>query len=381
MLKFKGDLSTWFIVFFLSLISLLAVYSSTSTLAFKYQGGDTEYYFLKHTLLIIMSLGVMYIVHWLDFKIWARISPLLLIASFILLLYTLFQGQEYEINKASRWINVLGQSFQPSDLAKFSLILYIARSFAVGNPPSTPKNLKTYATNVAITLGICTLIAPTNLSTAILIFGCSLALLFFAGAPLRYILVTILIGILVVTLLGINAQRRTTWKSRYEDYIARLFDPNYQPNYQTQHANIAIVNGGLLGKGAGKSLQKNFLPHPYSDFVYAIIIEEYGFLFGACTVLFLYILLFFRCLIILKMSNSIFGSLCCLGLTFMIVAQAMVNMGVTVGLLPVTGLTLPMISMGGTSLLFTSLSLGIILSISRKALEEKKLLPPKEVVA
>jgi cell division protein FtsW len=373
MLKLRGDLSTWFIIFFLILISVLAVYSSTSTLAFKYKGGDTEYYIIKHAFYILFGLIILYSVHKLDFKWFGKFSFFFLIVSFAFLVYALFQGQEYEINKTTRWIYILGQSFQPSDMAKFSLILFIAKSYAVEG--AHPHNLRIFVINMLATFAICLFIAPTNLSTAIVIFTCSIVLLFFAGVPLRYILVTILIGILAAAVLSLNAQRRTTWKSRFEDYAARLFDPNYQPNYQTYHSNVAIVNGGFLGKGAGKSLQRNFLPHPYSDFVYAIIIEEYGFFFGGCGVLFLYLLLFFRCLVILRLTTSTFGALCCAGLSFMIVSQAIINMGVTVGLLPVTGLTLPMISMGGTSIIFTSLSLGIILSVSRKALEEKAILP------
>jgi cell division protein FtsW len=211
----------------------------------------------------------------------------------------------------------------------------------------------------------CGLIAPANLSTALLIFACSFILMLVAGIKLRYLMGLVIIGFIGLLLLFAFAPRVTTWTNRLEDYQKRIFQEDYKPNYQTLQANIAISSGGWVGQGAGKSLQRNYLPHPYSDFIYAIIIEEYGLL-GGMLVLGLYLFILLRSIIIVTLSKT-FGALLAAGLAFFVVLQALINMGVTVGLLPVTGLTLPLISLGGTSILFTSLSLGVILSVSREA--------------
>lgn len=363
----KGDKIIWLVIFLLGLISLLAVYSSTSALAFRYQKGNTEYYFLKHFFLLLASFLVMFIVHRLDYRFFSKISFLLLMFSVILLIYTLYQGEQYEINDAQRWITLFGQSFQASDFAKFSLIVYLARVLTEKQDHIKDFH-KSFLPIIIFVSIICGLIAPANLSTALLLFLCSLILMFIAGISLRYLLTLLFIGLVGVVILMFTAKRGETWRNRLRDYVERISSTDYEPNYQTEQSNIAIASGGFLGNGVGKSVQRNFLPHPYSDFIFAIIIEEYGLL-GALVILGLYFVLLFRSLAIITVSKT-FGALLAAGLSFLIVIQALVNMGVTVGILPVTGLPLPFISMGGTSLLFTGISVGVILSVSRTALEE-----------
>ena len=366
----KGDKIIWLVVFLLGLISLLAVYSSTSALAFRYQGGNTEYYFIKHFFLLLASFLVMFVVHQFDYKFFSKISFLLVLISLILLVYTLFQGDQYEINDAQRWITFLGQSFQASDFAKFSLMVYLAR-ILTEKQDYIKDFQKSFLPIIIFVSVICGLIAPANLSTAILLFTTSLILMFIAGISLRYIFTLLLIGFIGVILLMFTVKRGETWRNRLRDYVERISSIDYEPNYQTEQANIAISTGGFFGKGVGKSVQRNFLPHPYSDFIYAIILEEYG-LFGGIIVLSLYFVLLFRSLAIITISKT-FGALLAAGLSFLVVIQALINMGVTVGILPVTGLPLPLISMGGTSLLFTGVSIGVILSVSKAALIENKL--------
>lgn len=365
-LRFHGDRVIWAIIFLLSLVSLVSVYSSTSTLALRYQAGDTEHYFFKHAILLGLGLITTFVVHRLDYRVFARLSLLLLPLSIVLLVITLLQGEENEINQASRWINLFGQSFQPSDLAKFTIIAYLAKDMA--KMQEYIKDFyKAFLPTITWVLLICGLIAPSNLSTALLIFACCTLLMYIAGVKIKYLAGVALAGVIGVVLLVHVADRAPTWRSRFNDFSDRLFSQNYTPSYQTTQANVAIASGGVFGRGAGKSMQRNYLPHPYSDFIYAIIIEEYG-MFGGLLVLALYLALLIRTVAIVTISRT-FGALLAIGLALMIVMQALVNMGVTVGILPVTGLPLPLISLGGTSLLLTSLSLGAILAVSKKAIE------------
>ena len=364
--KLKGDKIIWLVIFLISLISLLAVYSSTSTLAFKYQEGNTEYYLLKHFLLLAIGMGAMYVVHLFDYRLFAKLSTLMLYLTIPLLAYTLFFGSN--INQASRWITILGQSFQPSDLGKLTLMVYLAKILT--EKQETLKDFKTgFVPVIAVIALICGLIAPADFSTAAVLFATCFMLIFIAGVDLKHLGALVVVGSFAIVLLFSFSPRKATYVARLTDYVERWTNPDYEPNYQTVQANIAIATGGVVGKGVGKSSQKNFLPHPYSDFVYAIILEEYG-LFGGLLVMGLYLLLLFRCIAIVTVSKT-FGALLATGLAFLIVIQALINMGVTVGILPVTGLPLPMLSMGGTSLIFTGGSLGIILSVSRSALEGK----------
>lgn len=367
--KLKGDKIIWILVFLLSIVSILAVYSSSSTLAFRMKGGDTESYVIRHTLLLILGFIVMYVVHLINYRIFAKITNTLLLISVPLLLYAMISGRE--VNDASRWINVFGQSFQPSDLAKIALIMYLAKLLTLRQ--GVIKDFtEGFLPAIFWVCVICGLIAPTNLSTALVMFTASLLVMFIAGVELKYIGMLILIGLVGVLFLFATAKRASTWKSRLSAYKEQLFtqdDGKYEGNYQALQSNIAIATGGIFGRGAGKSLQRNYLPFAFSDFVFAIIIEEYG-LFGGALVMGLYLLLLFRTIMIVTVSKT-YGALMASGLAFMIVMQALINMGVTVGILPVTGLTLPFISMGGTSILFTSFSMGIILSVSRDAMEKR----------
>ncbi|MCP3659922.1 MAG: FtsW/RodA/SpoVE family cell cycle protein [Bacteroidetes bacterium] len=355
--KIKGDIVIWGIVILLSLISTLAVYSATSSLAYRQMQGNTEYYLLKHLFLVIMSILAMWLIHNLDYRYFSGLSKIGLWISIPLLLFTWKHGSN--INEASRWITIplINKTFQPSDLAQFTLIIYLANILS----KKQNKILSLYETFIPIagwsTL-ICGLIALTNLSTAILIFVTCLILMFIARIPLKFISAYVLVGFIVVIFaLGIG-QRGSTAINRIKSYIKG------EISFQTKQSYIAIASGGLYGNGPGKSIQRNFLPHPYSDFIYAVLIEEYGLL-GACFILFLYLLLLYRSISIINETKNIFGILLTVGLSLLLVLQAIINMSVVVGLVPVTGLTLPFVSMGGTSLLFTGMTIGAIISVSR----------------
>ncbi|MDP5171297.1 MAG: putative lipid II flippase FtsW [Bacteroidia bacterium] len=368
--RLKGDKVIWIIAFLLGLISILAIYSSTSAMAYRLAGGDTETYVLRHIILIVLGLVVMFVVHKLDYRIFARLSNILLVVTIPLLLYTIVKGAE--VNDAARWINIFGQSFQPSDLAKLTLLIYLAKLLTVRQDV-----IKDFYEGFLPALFwvsvICGLIAPADLSTAVLMFLASLMVMFIAGVDLKYIGLLVMVAVVGLGILGSTAKRSATWESRMSDYVNRILDPEYRPIAQTTQSHIAFAGAGLFGKGAGKSAQRNFIPHANADFIFAVIVEEYG-LVGAAVVICLYLILLFRSVSIITMSKT-FGALLASGLAFILVLQAMMNMGVTVGLLPVTGLPLPLISWGGTSILITSISLGIILSVSREAFEgspEKK---------
>jgi cell division protein FtsW len=295
-------------------------------------------------------------------------------------MYTVVSGKE--VNEASRWVNVFGQSFQPSDLAKIALIMYLAKLLTLRQ--TVIKDFtEGFLPAIFWVSIICGLVAPTNLSTAIVMFAASLMVMFIAGVELKYMSMLVAVGLVGLLLLFATAKRASTWKSRLNAYYEQLStqeDGKYEGSYQALQSNIAIATGGVFGRGAGKSMQRNYLPLAFSDFVFAIIIEEYGLL-GGIFVLGLYLILLFRTIMIVTVSRT-YGALMAAGLAFMIVLQAIINMGVTVGVLPVTGLTLPMISMGGTSILFTCFSLGVILSVSRDAMEKKldNNLNPKKVI-
>lgn len=367
---FKGDKYIWSIVLFLSFVSLLAVYSSTGTLAYKYQGGNTEYYMLKHFMIILMGFGIMYVAHRLRYTFYSNISLIAIFIAVPLLVFTLFAGTN--LNEASRWITlpVINLSFQTSDLAKIALILFIARSLS--QKQDNIKDFKSaFLPMIIPVILICGLILPSNFSTSAVVFMTAVVLMFIGRVSIRYILLFFAAGITGLALfIGVAYLtkyngRIETWKNRIENYLAG----DEKESYQIQQAKIAIATGGVLGKGPGSSTQRNFLPHPYSDFIYAIIIEEYG-LVGGVTVLFLYLALFYRVIMIVRKTSMAFATFIAIGCGFSLVFQAMINMAVAVNLFPVTGQPLPMLSMGGTSIWFTSLAIGILLSVSREV--EKK---------
>jgi len=360
----KGDRWIWLIAVILSIISLLSVYSATGSLAYQKMGGNTEYYLFKHLLLIILSFIAMWFAHKLDYKYYSKISIIAMYISLPLLFVTYQFG--LNINEASRWINIpiINQAFQPSDLAKLSLIIYL--SSVLSKNQYDLDNIKSLIKPFLWIGIICLFIALTNLSTSIILGLTSMLLMFIARVKIKYLAVLVLFIAFGATIALITGQRGKTAISRTEDFIYKKNIP-----FQLEQAYIAVSTGGLFGKGPGKSNQKNFLPQSYSDFIYAIIIEEYG-LFMGISVLLLYLILLYRGLYTFLKSERPFGGLLSAGLSFYLVIQAITNMSVVVGLLPVTGITLPLISMGGTSQLFTGITLGIILSISRhNSMEEE----------
>lgn len=376
---FKGDKVIWMVVMLLSVISLLVVYSSTGTLAFKYQSGNTEYYLIKHFIVLLFGFGLMYATHNVKFTYYSRISQIAVIISALILVATLVLGTN--INDASRWITLpgTGLTFQSSDLAKLALIMYVAR--LLSKKQDDIKDLKTgFLPILWPVLLICGLILPANFSTAAILFSTSIILMFIGRVKLRFIFGVAGIGIvsLAIFLLILsnssNQGRLGTWKNRIENF--RSGDSG-DGNYQIEQSKIAIATGGVVGKLPGNSTQRNFLPHPYSDFIFAIIIEEYG-LIGSSLIILLYLILLYRCTLIAMKIDSIFGALLAIGICFSLIFQAFINMAVAVNLLPVTGQPLPLISMGGTSIWFTSISIGIILSVSREVYTKEEETPVLE---
>ncbi len=367
--KLPGDKYLWIIVFILSIYSVLAVYSSTGTLAYKAQAGNTEYYLLKHSMLLILGLGLMYLASLANYKIYSRIAQLAMWISIPLLVYTLFWGST--VNDAARWITLPGiqLSFQTSDLAKLALIMYTARVL-YRRQHLVQEFKQGFVPVVLPILVVCGLIAPADLSSACILFLTCLLLLFIGRMGMKYIAGLMGSGLLVAAVLGMFlflmpedklGGRMGTWKVRIESFS----NPAQEEPFQVEQAKIAIAQGGLLGAGPGNSAQRNFLPSAFSDYIFAIILEEYGLIFGAALVVFLYLAFLYRCMRIVTKTPNAFGALLAIGLGLSLTIQAFVNMAVAVDLLPVTGLTLPLISMGGTSLLFTSVAIGIILSVSR----------------
>ena len=372
---FKGDRVIWGVVFTLSIFSLLAVYSSTGTLAYKYQEGNTAYYIVKHFVLLVAGLSIIYITHLIPYKYYSRLSQLFLYISIFLLAITLVMGTS--LNQASRWLTLpgLGFTIQTSDFAKLALIMYIARVLSLRQNKIDDFN-GVFVSLILPVIIICGLIMPANLSTALILFATSFLLMFVGRVKLKYLIGISGVGALIVALIiagviitGSNTGRIGTWQNRIENYV----NGESGDNYQVEQSKIAIATGGITGKGPGNSTQRNFLPHPYSDFIYAIIIEEYGF-FGGLVVLFLYLFLLYRAGVIVRKSRRSFAAFLAFGLTISLVFQAMINMGVAVNLFPVTGQTLPLVSMGGSSILFTGVAFGIILSVSRSIEKNEELI-------
>ncbi|MDQ8004854.1 MAG: putative peptidoglycan glycosyltransferase FtsW [Pedobacter sp.] len=358
----KGDRWIWIIIILLSMISIMVVYSATGAIAYK-KGVSVERYLLfKHVIFVLLGIGMIYIAHLLDYKYYAGISKILMIVTVPLLLYTLAFGQS--LNDASRWVKipVIGLTFQTSDLAKLALITFLARMLT-----RKQENIKDVKSAFIPIMGsVCVvfvLIALANLSTALMLFGVSILLLIIGRISIKQIATVCAGGLVLLMFVVFLGPRRETYKSRINSYL----HPELQHSdktYQSDHSKIALATGGLLGKGPGNSTERNFLPHPYSDFIFAIIIEEYGTV-GGLAVIMLYLVLLYRCVRIVNRSPKAFGALLAAGLSFSLTIQAFANMAVAVGLGPVTGVPLPLVSMGGTSMIFTSIAFGIILSVSR----------------
>jgi cell division protein FtsW len=361
---FKGDAVIWSVIIALTIISLLAVYSSTGTLAYKTQHGNTAHYILKHLTFMFLGFVIIFVTHRIPYKYYSRLSQLLLLLSIPLLAMTLVFGAHR--NDASRWLTLpgIGFSFQTSDFAKLAIIMYVARVLSLKQ--DMIKDFKKAFLPVIVPVGIvCALILPANFSTAAILFTACLTLMFIGRVNLKHILalagvcIVLLALFITLALLLHKKGRILTWKARIENFVSG----NSEDNFQVEQSKIAIATGGVIGRGPGNSVQRNFLPYPFSDFIYAIIIEEYG-LVGGIIVLFFYLWLLFRAGVMVRKSDRTFPAFLAFGLTLLIVFQAMVNMAVAVNLFPVTGQTLPLVSMGGTSVLFSCFALGIILSVS-----------------
>jgi cell division protein FtsW len=363
----KGDKVIWMVVIILSVLSLLAVYSSTGTLAYKYQEGNTLYYMMKHLIILVLGFALMYIAHLIKYTYYSRIFQIALYIAIPLLIVTLFFGKD--VNEARRALPLpFGLTFQASDLAKLTLVMYLARILT--KKQEVIKDFKSAFMPIMLpVLLVCGLILPGNLSTALMLFVTSLVLMFIGRVRMKYImsLAGISAGVFAIFILVMMALpqerqgRLQTWENRIESF----FDDGGQEDDQVVQSKIAVASGGILGKMPGNSTQRNFLSHPYSDFIFAIILEEYGLLGGSFVVL-LYLILLFRAVRIVTRIPGTFGALLTIGVAFLLVFQALINMGVAVDLLPVTGQPLPLVSMGGTSIWFTSLSIGILLSASRE---------------
>lgn len=375
----KGDKVIWAIVIMLTMISILVVYSSIGSLAYR-MNKSTESYLFRQVGYICLGVVIIYWAHRANYSYYSKIASFLFIISIPLLLYTLKYGSS--INEANRWIRlpVINLTFQTSDLAKLALFMYMSR--LLSRRQNVIKDFKKGFLPLIIPVAIiCILIAPANLSTALLIGGIALMLMFIGRVNVKHILIVVGAAIIPIIILVSVAShyydkeqhvskdlpavfsvgRMPTWVKRVQNF---MYAGDEDASYQVQQAKIAIATGGIFGKGPGKSEQRNFLPHPYSDFIYAIIIEEYG-LVGGTVILLIYLLFLFRSIRLFRRCPYAFGAFLAVALSFTLVIQAMVNMAVNVNLFPTTGVTLPLVSMGGSSLFFTCFSIGIILSVAR----------------
>lgn len=387
--KTKGDKVIWALVVLLTLVSLLAVYSATGSLAYKNYKGNTEIYLFKQVAFILVGIMVIYFAHLVNYTFYSKVAQIAFLISIPLLAYTLFFG--VRMNEGSRWIRlpILNMTMQTSDLAKLALFMFLARLLSKKQDviKDFKKGFLPVITPVAI---VCMLIAPANLSTALLLGASCLLLMFIGRVSTKHLLITVGIALIPVLILisaavirhGKESKQETTvvaakktsssllgrvdtWIGRMESFIYGSKESDNDA-YQVNQAKMAIAKGGVLGVGPGNSTTRDYLPQAYNDFIYAIIIEEYGLLGGAF-IMFIYLVFLYRCIRIFKRCPYAFGAFLALGLSFTLAIQAVANMAVTVNLFPVTGVTLPLVSMGGTSFIFTCLAIGIILSVARNA--------------
>lgn len=390
----KGDKVIWALVVLLALVSLLAVYSATGSLAYKNYRGNTEIYLFKQIAFILAGILVIYFAHLVNYTFYSRAASIVFLLSLPLLMYTLFFG--VKMNEGSRWIRlpILNMTMQTSDLARLALFMYLAR--LLSKKQDVIKDFRKGFLPVILPVAItCILIAPANLSTALLLGASCMMLLFIGRVNTKHILMTVGLALVPILFLVSAAVIRhgkagdeeavvkkssstltgrvDTWISRVEAFIYGSKDAVDNDAYQVNQAKIAISKGGFFGVGPGNSTTRDYLPQAYNDFIYAIIIEEYG-LAGGAFIMFIYLVFLYRCIRIYKRCPYAFGAFLALGLSFTLAIQAVANMAVTVNLFPVTGVTLPLVSMGGTSFIFTCLAIGIILSVARNVeqLEGKK---------
>ncbi len=381
---FKGDRAIWGLVALFMIYSLLAVYSSSVGVAYKNFGGNTTYFLRTQFIMLVLSLGIIVVVSYLPYRIYFSVAGLLLIGAAGLLVLTFAFGSR--VNEATRWLVIPGTGFrlQTSDVAKAALVIYLARTLAKYQNELNNFMLVTKYFMVPIAI-ICGLILPENLSTALMVFGISMIILFIGRIPFKYLLAYVGMAVVGVVLFAMvlvvvsKSNRVQVWKNRIEHFASGKEDAD--GDYQSNQAKIAISTGGLFGKAPGHSAQRNMLPQSNSDFIFAIIIEEYGLLLGAIPLILAYMILLFRGITIAKKCETAFPAFLVMGLIVMMVVQAMLNMLVAVGLFPVTGQTLPMVSWGRTSVLVMSFSIGAILSVSRvvNARIKNEELPEEEV--
>ncbi|WP_046757068.1 FtsW/RodA/SpoVE family cell cycle protein [Kordia jejudonensis] len=376
----KGDKALWAVVALLALFSFLPVYSASSNLAYLYGDGNTLKFLIKHASHLFLGFAIIYGVHRMPYHYFKGLSIIMIPIVLVFLAYTLAQGNTIGGANASRWMRIpfVGIRFQTSTLASVVLLMYVARylSRVKDKVVNFKETIVPLWIPVFLVVG---LILPANFSTAAIIFSMVLMLCFLGGYPWKYLLGIIGVGLLSLTMFILAAKafpsafpnRVDTWVKRIENFSS---NEKSEANYQIERAKIAIASGGLVGVGSGKSVMKNLLPQSSSDFIYAIIVEEYG-LIGALSLLFLYLLLLFRIVIVAHKADTIFGKLLAIGVGLPIVFQALINMAVAVELFPVTGQTLPLISSGGTSIWMTCLAIGIVLSVSKK---REELLEQKE---
>jgi cell division protein FtsW len=382
---FKGDRVIWALVVVFMIYSLLAVYSSSVSVAYLRHGGNTTYFLRSQLFMLLLSLVIIVIVSYLPYRIYYSLSGLILLFSIGLLILTFAIGAR--VNEAVRTIEIPGTGFrlQTSDVAKVALVLYLARALSRFQGELNNFMLVTKYLMFPVAV-ICALIMPENLSTALMVFGISMIIMFIGRVPFKYLLAYLGIAVVGVILFAMvlsmfsEKNRVEVWKNRIENYFSGKVDED--ADYQSNQAKIAISTGGLFGKAPGKSTQRNMLPQSNSDFIFAIIIEEYGLLFGAIPLILAYMVLLFRGITIVKKCETAFPAFLVIGLIVMITIQAMLNMLVAVGLFPVTGQTLPMVSWGRTSVLVMSFSIGAILSVSRvvNARARKEELPEEEKI-
>jgi len=380
---FKGDRAIWGLVAIFMIYSLLAVYSSSVNVAFRNHGGNTTYFLRSQLMMLTAGLIIIVIVHYLPYRIYSSLAGIAIIVSAGLLVLTFFFG--VRINDATRWLEIpfIGFRIQTSDIAKVALVIYLARTLSKYQNQLKDFVLVTKFFMLPV-LVICALIMPENLSTAIMVFGICILILFIGGVPLKYLLAYIGLAVVFIILFALllwlirEDNRVMTWIERIIAFFTGKGDTG--DDYQINQAKIAISTGGLFGKAPGHSIQRNILPQSNSDFIFAIIIEEYGLLLGAIPLVFAYLILLFRGITIVKKCDTAFPAYLVMGLVVMIVSQAILNMMVATGILPVTGQTLPMVSWGRTSVIIMCFSIGVILSVSRvvNARIKKEDLPEEE---
>ena len=370
----KGDKTIWAIIAVLAIFSFLPVYSASTNLVYVAGKGSTWGYLLKHAILLLLGFVIVYTTHRIPYRYFSGLSVLMLPVVILLLIYTLTQGTVIDGVNASRWISIpfIGIGFQTSTLAAVVLMIYVARYLARNKEKEI--TFKESFLYMWLPVGcVLVLILPANFSTTAITFFMIVILSYLGGYPLKFIGAILGVGILSLALFILTAKafpdamknsRINTWSSRIENFASG----ESEDNYQAEKAKIAIASGEIYGKGPGKSVQKNFLPQSSSDFIYAIIGEEFG-LIGAIVIILLFLALLFRLVIIATKTTTIFGTLLCLGVGLPIIFQAMINMGVAVGLFPVTGQPLPLISTGGTSIWMTCFAIGIVLSVSASGKE------------